>query len=238
MYSDNLQFVHIVTIRHADANVRITDSDLASVQEVVMSLDGLRHAKFHTASAARDKYTDDGHSPVLVIESYFDDLAKLEATIAEQGRMQDLARLVTVLTSLAGVEVEHQVMISRPFPVLEPVPENTGTQCSYLVHYPGFAEDFYAWINYYLAHHPQIMKFFPAIRGVEIYTRIDWLDAMPWKRVNFMQRNKQVFDDPAALEAALNSPVRDDMRRDFENFPKFFDSNRHFAMITRSLRKE
>jgi hypothetical protein len=52
------------------------------------------------------------------------------------------------------------------------------------------------------------MARFPGIRQIEIYTRLDWLGALPWRRVDYMQRNKVVFDSPAALKAALNSPVR------------------------------
>jgi hypothetical protein len=51
-----------------------------------------------------------------------------------------------------------------------------------------------------------------------------------------MQRNKVVFDDPAALDRALHSPVRHAMRADFNAFPKFSGPNRHYAMATRVLR--
>jgi hypothetical protein len=227
-----MKFVHIVTFKNADANARISDSDFALVKEIVASLEGLTHTKYHTASAAKDKYTDDGHSPQLVIEMYYRDLAILERNIAVDGRLQALALSVGDLMSLRGVEIEHQVMISRPFPVLDAIDTVQAPQCSYLVHYPGYAEDFPSWLNYYLEHHPQIMKFFPGIREIEIYTCIDWLDRMPWKRVRYMQRNKLVFDTPADLEKALNSSVRDDMRKDFESFPTFHGSNRHFAMLT------
>ena len=50
-----------------------------------------------------------------------------------------------------------------------------------------------------------------------------------------MQRNKVVFDDAAALTAALNSPVRHEMRADFKNFPPFEGRNSHYPMATLSL---
>jgi len=51
-----------------------------------------------------------------------------------------------------------------------------------------------------------------------------------------MQRNKVVFDSAEALTAALNSPVRDEMRADYKQFPSFSGENAHFAMATREIR--
>jgi hypothetical protein len=51
-----------------------------------------------------------------------------------------------------------------------------------------------------------------------------------------MQRNKVVFDSPEALTAALHSPVRHEMRADFNAFPPFSGPVRHYAMATRVLR--
>lgn len=53
-----------------------------------------------------------------------------------------------------------------------------------------------------------------------------------------MQRNRLIFDGAAALEAALNSPVRHDMRADFEAFPPFSGSNVHYPMFTETLHAE
>jgi hypothetical protein len=47
-----------------------------------------------------------------------------------------------------------------------------------------------------------------------------------------MQRNKVVFDSPAALTAALNSPVRHEMRAAFARFPAFTGPITHFPMAT------
>jgi hypothetical protein len=50
-----------------------------------------------------------------------------------------------------------------------------------------------------------------------------------------MQRNKVVFDSPAALTAALNSPVRHEMRAAFHRFPSFTGPITHFPMTTRTV---
>lgn len=230
-----MQFVHILTFRHPDPELRISPKDAQSLRSLVLGCPGLTKARFHQPSAARDYYTDDGHSPVLVIEAYYDALDVLEANLAEGGHLQVLNDLAA-WPSLVACEHEHQVMLSRPFPVVEPKAEPQGeSQCSYLVHYPGQAEDFFTWLNYYLSHHPQIMKFFPGIRAIEIYTRVDWLDALNWTRANYMQRNKLVFDTPERLTEALNSSVRHDMRADYEKFPTFSGENRHYAMFTETI---
>ena len=93
--------------------------------------------------------------------------------------------------------------------------------CTYLVAYTGRAEDLNAWLAYYIAHHPPIMRRFPGIRGIEICTRLDWCSFLPCRRVEYMQRNKNVLDSPEALNAAINSPVRHEMRADFHKFPAF-----------------
>ena len=79
------------------------------------------------------------------------------------------------------------------------------------------------------------MAKFPGIRELEIYTRIDWVSACTLRGSNFMQRNKVAFDSRDALDSALNSPVRHEMRADFKTFPRFTGPNNHFAMATRVL---
>jgi hypothetical protein len=79
------------------------------------------------------------------------------------------------------------------------------------------------------------MARFPGIRQIEICTRLDWVGFLPFPRVAHMQRNKVVFDDQAALTAALNSPVRHEMRADFKNFPKFGGKVTHFPMHTQTV---
>jgi hypothetical protein len=200
--------------------------------EALAATPHLQRAHLFTPEVARDLYFDDGPSPILAFQLYFSRLEHLEAAIGEGGNIHGVG--ARAWPSLEGATVTHQAMWTRPFPVPEanrrvsPVP----CSCSYLVHYPGAAEDFNVWLRYYLSHHPQIMYFFPGVREIEIFTRMDWCDAMPWQRVEYMQRNKLVFDSAAALTEALNSPVRHDMHADRLQFPPFTGSNLHFPMET------
>ena len=124
----------------------------------------------------------------------------------------------------------QQAMLVRRYPVPDPdIPYAAGRQpCTYLVAYEGAAEDLTAWLTHYIADHPPIMARFPGIRQIEIYTCIDWCGGLPWPRVAHMQRNKVVFDNQAALTAALNSPVRHEMREAFHRFPPFTGPITHF----------
>ncbi|MGU7768642.1 hypothetical protein ACV229_00475 [Burkholderia sp. MR1-5-21] len=232
-----MQFSYLVTFEHADPTVRLSAADFGAVASIVKKTPALRRGRLYTPAQASDYYTADGPSPPFSMQLDFERLSELEATIADGGHLQQVAALA--LPSLAGARVTQQVMLRRPFPVAGPADAvadpGDRVQCSFLVHYPGRAADFDAWINYYLAHHPQIMKDFPGIREIEIFTRVDWIDAMPWERVHYMQRNRQVFDDPQAITAAMNSEVRHRMRADFERFPPFEGENLHHPMYTHTF---
>ncbi len=159
-----------------------------------------------------------------MLQLYFAELSDLEAAGGH----------VATLTSgefpeLANADVTQQAMTARAFPV----PEPSQPGCTYLVAYQGEAEDLNAWLGHYLDSHIPTMSRFPGLRELEIYTRLDWVSALPWRRVNFMQRNKVAFDSAEALTAALNSPVRHEMRADFAAFPPFTGPVTHFAMTTR-----
>ncbi|MGF6439511.1 EthD family reductase [Paraburkholderia youngii] len=229
-----MQFSYLVTWVHADPAARITATDLERIAAIVEATPALRRSRLYTPESADDYYTQDGPSPIFALQLDYDTVFDLEAPIAAGGHLQALA--AAGLASLAGCRVEQQAMLRRPFPVADAnacVPAGS-LPCQFLVHYPGHAHDFDAWINYYLTHHPQIMFDFPGVREIEIFTCIDWLDAMPFTRVHYMQRNKLMFDSAQAITEAMHSPVRHAMRQDFERFPPFEGSNIHHPMAART----
>ena len=134
----------------------------------------------------------------------------------------------------------QQAMLTRRFPVPDPVFRTPQDEhpCTYLVAYEGAADDLPAWLAHYIDDHPPIMARFPGIRQLEVYTCIDWCGGLPCPRVAHMQRNKVVFDSPAALTAALNSPVRHEMRAAFHRFPSFTGPITHYPMMTRTVVRE
>jgi uncharacterized protein (TIGR02118 family) len=227
-------FTLFLTYRLPDAPAaRVSAADEARIASVLSDAGGLSRALLYTPETAHDPYLDDGPPPNLALQLYFADVAALEAACAETGALQALAAPGR-LPSLAGADVTQQAMLVRRYPVAEeaPVPEPS---CTYLVAYTGTAEDLNLWLAYYIAHHPPIMRRFPGIRAIEICTRIDATGFLPFRRVDYMQRNKVVFDSAAALNAALNSPVRDEMRADFHKFPAYHGGNTHFPMLTRTI---
>jgi len=163
-------------------------------------------------------------------------LPDLEAAVAPDGHLQALAR-PTNLPSLAGTAPLQQAMVARSFSVPQPNFQTPSRElpCTYLVHYPGKAEDLNLWLAHYYAYHAPLMTRFPGIREVEVATRLDWVGFLPFPRANYMQRNKVVFDNAAALTAALNSPIRHEMRDDFNKFPPYEGSNIHYPMATLTI---
>jgi hypothetical protein len=212
---------------------RLSNDELTWLRRFVAGTPGLRQGLIFTPSTTSDPYLHDGAPPLLGLQLYFDDIAGLEAALTSDGYLQDLVGH-DALPSLADATATQQAMLVRRFGVPDPVFRTPQGECpcTYLVAYEGEAEDLNAWHSHYISDHPPIMARFPGIRQVEVYTRIDWCGSLPWPRVEHMQRNKVVFDSPAALTAALNSPVRHEMRAAFARFPAFTGPITHFPMAT------
>ena len=218
----------------AQTSATVSGPDLATIAEIVADVPGATDALLFTPGTTRDPYLDDDHPPALAIQVYFNEIEALESALAEGG---PLTRLVPV-PSLSHAIMAQQAMLVRHFPTPDPVFRTVAGShpCTYLVAYEGTAEDLPAWLSHYLAHHAAIMTRFPGIRRVEVCSRIDWCGALPWPRADHMQRNKVVFDSADALTAALNSPVRHEMRADFSKFPPFSGPVSHFPMTTRRVK--
>ncbi len=182
---------------------RISEADKNGFCDIIRRTPGLVKAHVFTPTIVDGPFMNDGPPPQFAVQLYFAQLTDLEAAIAPEGHLQALAS-PHAWPSLAGTVTTQQAMMTRPFPVLLPQDATDAPRCSYLVHYPGRAEDLNTWLQHYLSHHPQLMKYMPGIREIEIFTRADWCDSMPWQRVYHRQRNKRVFDSPSALAAALH----------------------------------
>ena len=209
------------------AHFRDASPDQGWLAEVIAATPALQQGLIFSPSTTSDPYLDDGPPPQLALQLYFHDIMQLEAAVATDGHLRQLA-------ALDPKGATQQAMLVRRHPVPDPVFRTPpGTRpCTYLVGYEGPADDEDAWLAHYIADHPPIMARFPGIRQVEVYTCIHWHGGLPWPRVAHMQRNKVVFDNQAALTAALNSPVRHAMRASFHRFPPFSGPITHFPMET------
>ena len=212
------------------AMFRNASPEVKWLSDVIATTPALKQGLIFTPSSTSDPYLDDGPPPRLALQLYFDDIAALEAALAAGGHLQRL-------DVLADVGASQQAMLVRRYPVPDPTFRTPTDElpCSYLVAYEGASEDLPAWLAHYLADHPPIMARFPGIRAIEIYTCIDWCGGLCWPRVTHMQRNKVVFDSQVALTAALNSPVRHEMRAGFARFPPFTGPITHFPMATTAV---
>jgi len=209
-------------------------AELAKLELHLRMTPKLTKALIHTASSADDPYVKNEGPPCAVLQLYFSEVHELEAALSQTGHLGALTSQED-FPVLSAAEVTQQAMLVRRFAVPDPERRNapSAPYCTYLVSYEGEAENLNAWHGHYLEKHTRHMAMLPGIRELEVYTRIDWVSTLPWTRVHFMQRNKVAFDSPEALNAALNSPVRHEMRADFRAFPKFSGPNKHYAMATR-----
>jgi uncharacterized protein (TIGR02118 family) len=205
--------------------------DPQQIHDIAATFPGIKRAVVHmpVEGGAHDPYLHAEASPRCTLQLYFDSIDALEHVLREGGNAHSLVNL----TGLKECDLTQQVMAVRRFPVPDPGSQlSDEPSCTYLVSYEGPAEDLNGWLGHYIDSHPPIMARFPGIREIEIYTRMDYRGALPVARSNAMQRNKVVFDSPDALNAALASPVRHEMRADFKNFPPFSGANLHFPMIS------
>lgn len=212
------------------SDARIAQAEFEAIQAIVAGTPGLNSGLIYTPWPVEGLPFDDGPPPRLQLQLYFERIEDLESAVGTSGHLQALTE-PDVLPSLASCTTTEQAMLARDFAVPQG-PDVTGTFCTFLVHYPGPADDLNHWLQHYIAHHTPVMRRFPGIRGVEVCSRLDWCSALPWDRVYHMQRNKVVFDDADALKTALASPVMAEMRADSGSFPAYAGGNAHFPMRT------
>ncbi len=217
------------------AAITLEPDSLRQIAQIVASVAELERGLIHVPPPAgtRHAFPNDEPGPPLALQVYASRIEALEDALRPAGALQALGAAGGI-KALCGMRVQQQIMLVRTLPIepldLELPPRET--RCSYLVHYPGQAADLSAWHRHYIDHHPAIMRRFLNVREIEICTRVDWIGGLPGMRVDFMQRNKLMFDSPDELSAALTSPVIREMRADFHQFPEFAGGNAHYPMLT------
>lgn len=208
--------------------------DLHALKRAARDIEGLRQLVVHepTAAPADPHGARDPATPSCMLQWYFDDLTAVETALGQEGAIHRALR-DSALAKLDPHAFSQQVMAVRKLAPPLAVPMHDGAQrCTYMVAYEGPAQDFGAWLSHYLIHHLPLMLQLPALRELEIYTRVDSCSSLPFAHANAMQRNKVVFDDAEALARALASPVRDVMRRDFQALPPYSGATPHYPMCS------
>jgi hypothetical protein len=176
-------------------------------------------------------------SPALVLQLEFAEIGDLEHALKPHGYLHALAHH-DMLPSLEGAIASHQAMLTRRYPVAEPPGDAARELLSYMVEYEGPAADENAWHLFYVTGHPPLLAKFPGIRKIEIYTPAVVISALPFAVRRSMQRNKTAWDNAEAMNAAMASPVRAALRKDFHNFPSFEGAAAHYPFRTVAVRGE
>jgi hypothetical protein len=173
-----------------------------------------------TESGAHDPFNDDGPGPLFIAMLAFPARGALSSAISREtfgSRPQALG--------FTGTGFERHFYPVGSDTKASPL---TAPFC-YVVRYRRPAENEAAFIRNYVETHPPTLARLPGIRSVMCYFPQDILaPAMP--AADYMIGNEVVFDDVGAFNAAMQSSVRQELRRHFRAFPPFTGHNTHYAM--------
>jgi uncharacterized protein (TIGR02118 family) len=178
---------------------------------------------------AQDPFNNDGAGPLFIAMLGFGVRDALGAAIASPafalslgGRGRDL--------SWTGSPFERKFYPvageTRAAPLTAPF--------SYVVRYHRPAEDEAAFIRNYVDTHPPTLGRLPGIRAVMCYFPLP-LCADAIAPADYMIGNEVAFDSVAAFNAAMQSPVRHELRQHYREFPPFTGLNTHFPMTRTRL---
>lgn len=106
---------------------------------------------------------------------------------------------------------------------------------SYVVRYYKPAEDEAAFIENYVRSHPPTQAKLPGIRSIMCYFPRSDLACPGWPRLDYLIGNEVVFDSVDDFNGAMQSPVREELREHYREFPPFSGRNSHFLMQRRRL---
>lgn len=200
--------------------------DLAAFGRALAMTPGLVRALIHRPTPAANDIAQDRPLPALGLQMDFAGLDALQEACGHGAFLQGLP------AGLAGLPASQQVFETRAF-----LPPFTGAGgCSYVVHYPGPAQDTDAWLAHYAQTHIPLMCRLPGVREVEMQTPIAAPCAPGIPRATHMQRNRVLFDDARALASALASPIRHEMAADTADYPPYQGGMFHYPMQTDIIR--
>lgn len=180
-----------------------------------------------TAEGANDPFNHDEIGPLRLIMPEFESFGAL------------LSARSTIERSLSqlpdGVIATATAMERKFYPVGDQArAEPLRAPFSYMVRYHRPAEDEAAFIANYVATHPQTLGKLPRIRSVMCYFPIP-LPPGNSSAADYMIGNEVVFDTMADFNDAMQSPVRQELRAHFRDFPPFTGLNTHVPMTRTRL---
>jgi len=177
------------------------------------------------AAGAKDPLVDDGPGPLLIVMLAFAQEEALSRAIAD-AFAAPLARLP------AGLRASGEAMECRHYPVAgAAAPAALRAPFSYVVRYHRPAEDEAAFIANYVATHPPTLARLPGVRNIMCYFPLDRPNPPGLAKAGYMLGNEVIFDDVAAFNRAMASPVRQELRAHYRAFPPFSGANTHYPML-------
>ena len=178
-----------------------------------------------------DPFNDDGPGPLLMAMLQFPTQHQLQAVLADPQFKTSLSGR-PAQAAMTGTSFER-----RFYPVggamhAEPV---LRAPFSYVVRYHHPAQNPSEFVAHYVADHPPILGKLPEIRSVLCYLPVAQTGSRVLAPADYMVGNEVVFDSPEAFNAAMDSPVRLELRTHFRNFPAFTGRNTHYPMMRRRV---
>ena len=104
---------------------------------------------------------------------------------------------------------------------------------SYFIRYAGRSDDAEKFFEHYRTRHAAILRNYPGILACRLHKPIPWHDPVAVTKDDVLVLAELVFETADALDKALASAARQELRRDFQEFPKLVDGHiRHLAVAT------
>jgi uncharacterized protein (TIGR02118 family) len=171
---------------------------------------------------AHDPFNDDGPGPLFIAVLAFPSRDALAAAVADPALTLSLGGRPQGLAWTGSAFERHFYSVGgKTDPLAAPF--------SYVVRYHKPAEDEAAFIRNYVDTHPPTLATLPGIRSVMCYFPLP-LAAPGVPPADYIIGNEVAFDSVAAFNTAMQSPVRQELRRHFHEFPPFSGRNTHFPM--------
>ena len=175
-----------------------------------------------------DPFVDDRDGPILMVQTGHADLLDVQKFLVSPAFA---AASVLGAAGISGLCLTHDVMTQEFFAVGDDeAPRPMEAPLSFVVRYHEPCEDSAVFTGHYRQGHATALAQLPAIRNVLVYARTEWDDPSSVERAEYLLGNEVVFDSLDHLNAALNSPLRHELREHYKSFPGWSGHNTHYAM--------
>jgi len=210
-----------------ESGISLADGPLDSLQR----LPDLRAVDlYQPVNGGTDPFVQDGPGPVLIAILDFPSPEALRS--ATEG--PEFAGALSKSPYGAGVQA---TALERRFYPIGGQTEGYGwtAPVSYVVRYHRPAEDEASFVANYVATHPPTLAKLPGIRAIMCYFPRPDLGPPDVPRADYMIGNEVAFESVEAFNAAMASPVRQELRAHYREFPPFTGANTHSLMRRRRI---